>query len=112
MMREVRYVGEFVDRIEVRCCCDPAKLLGTVPCPNPRPRAGERITFLLRARHPYGDPARGDERVECVTLEIQHWSRYFAYACELESGLALKSDDTPLDTLRRIHGGLDARLDA
>lgn len=71
-------------KMEVRCCCDPFKLLGWLEIPP-----GHREYIF---------PVAQDRTVEAVILEVarielggrQYW--------------ALKNRDYPMETLRKMHG--------
>jgi hypothetical protein len=102
--------------LEVRCCCQPRKLLGWLPVPRGVVVApGVTVAFvverarLVRARVPrgrYGFPLEGTERLDDythidarkVTLPIARWNHGRL------TGLAYKSDDTPIEDLRQIEG--------
>lgn len=76
--------------IEVRCCCQPKKLLGWMDVREPR--HGSSVTFLLTRS--LLDPQHGS--VQRLTLPL---------APIVEDGrswLAFKAEDTPIETLRRI----------
>ncbi len=100
--------------LEVRCCCRPEKLLGWLPVSDDVDvKEGVAVTFIIRPAHvrlldsavfgPLDGPL-GVEHVpaEGVTLAIATYSA--APSGEWEYRLAFKSEDTPLETLRRIPG--------
>jgi hypothetical protein len=93
-------------RAEVRCCCNPCKLLGTVEV------AGElqnyvRYTFALTMPHKDYIEKVAHLSTE-VILEVGRWQAG-DYLLEMQTGgLALKSMNTPIDTLRRITTWKDA----
>jgi hypothetical protein len=98
-------LGEF---LEIRCCCEPAKLLGWIRVPDlERWRREGAVTFLLQ-------PERGDrlaDQVEAIfaprttlRLELATWSDSRR---GIRDRLAFRSDDTPLETLRRIPGFIE-----
>jgi hypothetical protein len=100
-------------RVEVRCCCDPGKLLGWIELAGRAHVAeGERFTFLLQPVNdmsPYLEAAlRRTVDAEVLTLPVDYWSKWIATLDgappTLEDGLALKSNDTPIEQLRRILG--------
>ena len=79
-------------RMEVRCCCDAGKLLGTVPVSREY-KPGDHVNFLyqvtpqpLMLTLPVG---------QCFVQESPNVSRQKA---------AIKSMDTPIETLRKIPG--------
>lgn len=93
--------------VEVRCCCEPMKLLGYLPVPDRTPIApGVSVKFLLppRAASSLRSASwRLFERPEILTLTITPYGRG-----DMSEGLAFKSDDTPIETLRRIPNFLEA----
>lgn len=102
-------------RVEVRCCCDPGRLLGTVEAPDRIDgralRAGDRVSFLVRppiGRLIFGTP---DESTcaSVIELELAHWRRgqlvtgdRGSVLFEQRDGLAFKSANRPLELLERI----------
>lgn len=101
-------------KVEVRCCCDPGKLLGTVELAGVEAiREGDRYTLPLRQEEPLeiGDAeadffAFGQTKTEMLTLPIDFWSKWIVAEDGtppvMECGLAFKSNDTPIEKLRRI----------
>lgn len=80
-------------RVEVRCCCDAGKLLGTVPVPDGRQvQAGRWFEFALPG--------------ERLRLQVAVWEHWLDFG-DHRGGLALRSDDTPLERLRQIPGWED-----
>jgi len=91
-------------RVEVRCCCNPAQLLGWVELPVTQIQEGDVHAFALFDRSAV-------PKHEILRLPVAYWwhhMRGFDGADEVkinrESGLALKSNDTPIEKLRRIPG--------
>ncbi len=90
--------------MEVRCCCQPMKLLGYLPVPPSR-AAGDTVTFVIRPVvhcSPFG--VAGGEcaqvcRAETVALPVARFQSRVG-----ERHLALKSEETPIEVLRRIPG--------
>jgi len=88
-------------RMEVRCCCQPKKLLGTVEVPNGT-KANDLLVFPLMTMMdvhwgaPYESPEVGVSldtlRLQCKTFVPQGRSGY----------PAVKAEGVSLDTLRRI----------
>lgn len=75
-------------RMQVRCCCDAGKLLGTVDVPdglNP----GDKVDFRLTSGE--------DLRLELGTVYHHH-----GFFLTDELGTAVKSMDTPIEKLREI----------
>lgn len=106
-------------RVKVRCCCDPAKLLGWVELPPDKIREGEVVHFTLRdSAPPELASAEEDFAVfgrtaapERLSLPVAFWQgeiRPTEKAWERDAGLAIKSNDTPMEKLRRIHGFQEA----
>lgn len=94
--------------MEVRCCCDPGKLLGYLPVPKTLQRPGTQVAFTPRtsiASHfvPRTSPVP-DYTVRLVVATFYDstpdgWPR---------SSLVLKSMDFPLDVLRTLANWKDA----
>lgn len=87
-------------RVEVRCCCDPARLIGFIDVPDDVTlRDGTIVPFQL-------------EGVDAaITLQIATWSypsTRYGDPWGYDDDLAFKSDDTPIETLRRIPGFVEA----
>lgn len=104
-------------RLEVRCCCQPQKLLGTVEVPDDT-RRGQNVTWVLAPSmlcakldewlsHPefkvYRRPA------ETLTLPIQTFVIPPGLATRGESGLAVKAEGVGLETLRKISTFIEAK---
>lgn len=87
-------------RVEVRCCCVPSKLLGSLPVMDRDLVLGRRIEFVVLQR--FGEP-----RLPRVSLEIATWESGVGRV-ELAGGLAIKSNDVPIEVLRRIPGFIEA----
>lgn len=91
------------DRLQVRCCCTPQKVLGTLPAPEGRHR--ER-TFLLAG----GGLLRLEVRYYCertqASEELLRRAADPVVAAYLRQGnvneRAYYSEDTPLEVLRQI----------
>jgi hypothetical protein len=98
-------------RLEVRCCCDPAKLLGSVPIPDSVDVCvGSVVTFVTTRAGWRLDPATGRPDhipAEQLRLEIALWEHWVEFG-DHRSGLALRSDDTLLERLQQIPGWEDA----
>jgi hypothetical protein len=104
-------------RVEVRCCCDPGKLLGWVELAGrAQIKEGDVLSLALlpeRDMTPYMEAALyGSIHHEVLRLTVAFWqgeAHDFGKAWEREAGLALKSNDTPIETLRRIAGFQEAQ---
>lgn len=80
--------------LEVRCCCQPRKVLGWLEVPEHRAQAGERASFPLTATWRPG-------RVllpESVTLPVATVMEYG------HAWPALKAEGVTIERLRRIQG--------
>ncbi len=98
-------------RVEVRCCCSAAKLLGTLPLPDhvyswAFPVMQERNANFSRAA------ARGLQ-IDKVVLELVRWKHDVmdgdaTTPRTIAGGEALKADGIPIETLRRIPGFIEA----
>lgn len=86
--------------LEVRCCCDPGKFLGMLEVPRELARKGGPLRCRLQ------------ERLEGTPDQVSH-SRFAPPTVLLEvarlnmngvSVMAVKSNDVPLETLRKIPG--------
>jgi hypothetical protein len=92
--------------LEVRCCCRPENLLGWLPVPERDVWNGARVAFRIPARvesrREQGIITVSAYRAEHIWLTVAH------YQCSaggpFRGHLAFKSDDTPLETLRRLPG--------
>ncbi len=85
-------------RVEVRCCCQPQKLLGWLDVPRDV-RPGDSIRFpIVRV---FGSALAG------TPLRIQEHSVELPVAVFQDGsyeGIAFKSEETPIETLRMIRG--------
>jgi len=87
-------------RMDVRCCCRPDKLLGSVPVPDST-QVGTEVTFHLVRAMSVVEAFRGatefvsPERIHLVATE---WSSFG------QRGVALKAEGVPVETLQRIPG--------
>lgn len=106
-------------RVEVRCCCTPMKLLGSLPIMD-SVREGQDVRFVVM-KPPRAFDARKDASltlgdVPHIKLTLLKWG-----VAELETwnenssnrwiagGLALKADGVPIETLRRIPGFIEEK---
>lgn len=105
--------------LQVRCCCQPKRLLGYLPVDVDKALEGAHIKFALNP------PSGGEER---FVRAIERWSDQAAFlefpvyvalpiarfgSYDEASGgpfwrLAIKSEETPLEVLRRIPGFIEA----
>ncbi len=82
--------------VEVRCCCDPGKLLGwvAVDTDDVTVRVGASVNFLVTR------PAQWLPTLDSMPSMIEYVTLTFA---RLTTGqLALKSNDIPIEKLKRI----------
>lgn len=96
-------------RVEVRCCCQPARLLGTLPIPDNAQSWSYPVCKASRVTSPQAllRAASAGAKPETLTLELQK----FAVIVDGRSvtGIALKADGVPLEKLRRIPGFIEAK---
>jgi len=93
--------------LEVRCCCQPRKLLGWLPVPiGVQPGPGVEVMFTVEQPRVELEGLRFDERVRVrhipgrrVTLPMAEWREGSE-----PRRLAFKSEETPVEDLRRIPG--------
>ena len=95
-------------RLEVRCCCNPTRLIGYLEVREQLIYPGGSIDFVIPARRRLADLRAGDGPVEeeieparKVTLPVER----IAYGSQV--WLALKSDETPIEILRQIPGFIE-----
>jgi hypothetical protein len=97
-------------RVEIRCCCDPGRLLGWVELPAEHIREGDVYTLSLRPDpFPIVSPKQVDviATADLLELPVAFWYQRVESLEGTASrigGLALKSNDTPIETLRRVRG--------
>ena len=94
-------------RLPIRCCCNPTLLLGYVPVPDEAARVGTRIHFALRPPAPtfFGEDEGPTTSFFRNTLALTVSEAWGTWDGRLHGPqVALKSDDTPLDVLRRLPG--------
>ena len=100
-------------RMEVRCCCTPKKLLGTLPVPDGH---GFDVPFVVmkpRNRSIQAMQERGRQGVgiDRVTLTVTGWVDLQCSAANGEvsrvEGIALKADGVSIETLRLIPGFIE-----
>ncbi len=94
-------------RVEVRCCCTPRKLLGTLPVGDAELSVGATIMF---GRVPL-KLKRWSERVGEV-VEIDGPSLFEFATREIAGGVAFKADGLPIEILRTIPEFIEAKGDA
>jgi len=82
-------------KVEVRCCCQPMKLLGTVIIDD-RLMHADSVTFALRGNI-------DDRHQKILTLPLA------MFADGGRTWIAVKAEGVDLDTLRRIPYFVEAR---
>ena len=93
-------------KYEVRCCCDPTKILGSLEMPE-RPTGKFRIAIRQS-----GSFQRDDLTVETVELEVAEVA--FAIVddpyseARIERWKAIKDNHAPIEALRKIPGFVEA----
>lgn len=89
--------------MEVRCCCQPQKLLGWLPVPDGT-RRGSHVRFAVRQDlELVTAPGHAAPVNTSVELPVETFGTYDASG-ERVKHIALKSEETPIDVLRRIRG--------
>jgi hypothetical protein len=94
-------------RAEVRCCCDPGQLLGTIDVDVPYLYEGQVFRFFVGpsvSLRPYWE-----QRDDDLTLTVARVQGRVLGTGEVLDGLAIKSNDTPIEKLRRINGFQEAK---
>jgi len=96
-------------RLEVRCCCQPQKLLGWLPAPDDV-QIGQVIRFQVRpARWVFArkssvpDATPQYEPVDTIALPVASLGAGYLNG-EPITRLAFKSEETPIERLRLIPG--------
>jgi hypothetical protein len=104
-------------RIEVRCCCQPTKLLGWIDVAR-QVKDGDVLIFPLASRDGGRDllPLAEPFAVEQLRLPVATFSNVVLIAKGTDDvdvirtrRIAIKSEETPVETLRRIPGFEEAR---
>lgn len=103
-------------RMDIRCCCTPGKLLGSVPVPDAT-FVGESIKFWVTKPSVRFDPAarkHAFSEPSHVTLEVAKFGEVVEGAPgdygRFRTSIALKSGELPLEVLSRIPGFIPAEL--
>ncbi len=96
--------------LEVRCCCDPGKLLGYLQLPDDQCRPGKRLRYHVVELPPPGLAWR----LDAGELPATNVAREVVLSVEHLAGaggwyLAVKSNDYPPETLQRVPGFRAAR---
>lgn len=92
-----------MNRMEVRCCCQATKVLGTLPV-----QASDSAEGSLRL-YPVGLPsslyqpdAKPAKNPETIDFRVSRWFEDDGRG--FHTGLALKHENVTIETLRRIPG--------
>lgn len=103
-------------RVEIRCCCEPGRLLGTVEVDVPYLYEGQRLHFFVRpslSLKPWHEQRDGDLFIqhpgEKLVLPVARVQGYVFGSGEYLNGLAVKSEETPIEKLRLIAGFQEAQ---
>jgi hypothetical protein len=95
-------------RVEVRCCCQPQKLLGWLPVDEQRVIAGSVVTFEIPPMRHAGSwrfkrtPSDTYLLADRLTLPLERFTDTDGH-----TRIVFKSEETPIATLRRIPGFVD-----
>jgi len=92
-------------QIEVRCCCQPQKLLGWLPVPD-GVKPGQMIKFTVTPARWVLESFESEPAhlpADVIALPVATFSYGFDHR-----SLALKSEETPLERLRLIPGFVEA----
>lgn len=97
--------------VEVRCCCTPTKLLGYLDVRDDLVRQGNVVGFAVCSPVDTWQTTADLEaiRFERVDLPIEKfWKTDVSATTGWTTNLAFKSEETPIETLRRIPGFVEA----
>ena len=86
-------------RLEVRCCCQPQKVLGSLPVPADVD-SRTSLTYPKISTMPIGWFRAGDLRIETRHLPVA-WIRVSG---EASPRLAIKAEGMTIEELRELHG--------
>jgi hypothetical protein len=105
----VRRAASHHGRLEVRCCCQPEKLLGSLPVPD-GVREGQTLVYAYLDCQQNGHGK--------ITFKVARWvldhvrdldvPGVHGFELDREYGLALKHEGVTLATLRKIRGFVEA----
>lgn len=84
-------------KLEVRCCCDPGKLLGHLEHPNLQ-KSGDRCRFPIVVG---GNVAKLHGEIETTVIELTVEELLLPFG---GMKLAVKNRDYPIDVLRAVPG--------
>lgn len=89
--------------MEVRCCCQPQKLLGYLPVIEGQ----TRMRYVLRPTEP--DDGQRFQQIELRLGAFNDARMNEAGDVVRDTHLALKAEDIPIEVLRRIPSFVEAR---
>lgn len=96
-------------RMEVRCCCTPNKLLGTLPVTDAH---GGQVRFaLMKPRVNFNEwnrIARPSNGAAILSMKVLPWSHANRDTGEQAAGIALFAEIVTLEQLRLIPGFIEA----
>jgi hypothetical protein len=100
-------------RVEVRCCCDANKLMGTLPMPDGHDSWA--FPLMRESNANFAAAAARSCAYDKVVLNLLRWKHHVAdpesgAIRTVAAGVALKADGIPIETLRRIPGFIEAGL--
>lgn len=90
-------------KYEVRCCCMPTKLLGHVET-DMRMERGRKIVFALAPLSVTAPPETLTTEAATINIPRFNFDSFESYLDGYESHLAIKSNDYPIETWRRVAG--------
>lgn len=98
-------------RIEVRCCCQPQKLLGTLPVPD-MTKPGTSVSFVMmkppsRSIASVKSSASGMQAPRKVELPIESFTDMTG--AHPKYGIAVKADGMTVAQLRLIPGFIEEK---
>lgn len=99
-------------RLEVRCCCQPQKLLGWLIVPD-HVRDGSVVSFVVSPAHWVRetlDSAPSFQPADRIDLPVATFGTYTQDGAPVRRR-ALKSEEIPIARLRRIPGFIEADPD-
>lgn len=96
-------------RLDIRCCCEPAKLLGSVPVPDSA-SAGQAVKFVVmrpRVRTADASSLRFTAAPREIVLKVEAFTAFGD--AHPKFGVAVMADGVDVETLRRIPGFIEEK---
>jgi len=100
-------------RLELRCCCDPRRLLGSLEVPDHLCERGRRVRFTIPAAVS-GSPLLAPDYTPPTSVDLtveNYYEQAAAYeppdgrlVIRITDHLAVKSDDHPIELLEQLVG--------